>query len=88
MLRTGFITLPELIEQAVSTLERQANREAQGADLAGEDSAEPYNHVLRQIDQVIGKLKRERAYIQQLKSHVCEYDGRDYCMLCGRDGRV
>ena len=65
---------------------REAMREAEAADLSGEPTQYPY--YLRDIDAAIGALKDLRADMQRLASHAHQWDGSDYCLICGADGRA
>lgn len=87
MLKTGFITLPEIVSQSVDTLESSASRSAEYANLGGYD-ADPYGDLAKQIDRTIGMLKRARAEVQALKSHAHQWDSNDYCLICRADGRA
>jgi hypothetical protein len=87
MLKTGFITLPELVSQSVTVLESDAMKAAEYADLGGYD-ANPYGDLAKQIDRTIGMLKRTRAEVQALRSHAHKWNSDDYCSVCGADGRA
>jgi len=78
--------LRDILRLVTGRMQNETCSAAQYADLAGEEP--PYAHALREIDHAIGTMKRFRAEMQRLAHHTHEWNGDDYCRVCGADGRA
>jgi len=79
-------TLLSYVERLTSRMEAEVCKSAEYANLGGDES--PYPRTLGDIDAAIGHLKRFRAEMQLLAGHTHNWDGSDYCSICGADGRA
>lgn len=66
----------------------QVNRTAEYWNLAGMEGPNPYRTAMREVDAMIGKLKRLRAHLQELETHEHDWNEDDYCQICRADGRA
>lgn len=81
--------LDKQIEWLTSVAMDRSHRANYMYELAGPfDFDSPYQHTLKMIDAAIGRLKLLRAEMQRVASHHHDWNGDDYCSICGADGRA
>jgi hypothetical protein len=85
MLKTGHLTLPDLVKDSVVTLELSAIQTARYADQWGYD-CDPYTELTKQIDRTIALLRQQRQDVQAMRPHEHCWDHNNYCAVCGIDG--
>lgn len=81
-------TFDESIAFLASNRISQSNRQNSYYENGGCDGIPPYRQALNEIDAAIGKLKAARREMQEIASHMHEWDSDDYCRICGADGRA
>lgn len=59
----------------------QAKRSQEYWDLGGNDGPEPLYCLIKALQQALAEAR-------ELRRHQHKYDEDDYCVICGRDGRV
>lgn len=67
-------------------LEAEADRYAEGCDLAGEGGG--YRDIQAELSHLIGALKRVHRALGNQAGHQHDWNESDYCVICGRDGRA
>lgn len=65
----------------LSAITRAVTDSHTGWDLAGGDGPSP-------LQEYLDALKEEVEQVTFLLHHECKYGENDYCIFCGRDGRV
>lgn len=84
----GAQDLLSLGPKVLSDIAHETAKQYEYYDLGGADGESPYDTTLKDLDHLIGALKRARQAVQAMAAHTHEWSSNEYCMVCGADGRA
>lgn len=83
------VTVADEIDSLVRRAVKDASKRTEELALSNDyGEPGPYVRLLGVLDVASEIIERHKERLRFLQQHFCQYDERDYCVHCGRDGRA